>query len=94
MSENDDNPVPAGDESVADNSSTDTRLYVTSMDDMQAKVKADWTREYCYEKRPNEDHFHLIVGGEIYLQRGQQKICLDCASKRGLITRDRTSWQR
>lgn len=72
----------------------DARLYVSASDDVKAIVKADWTREYCYDKRPNEDYFHLIVGGEIYLQRGHEKYCLECALKRGLATRDRLNWQK
>lgn len=94
MSNDDNNLEEAGDSSETAGSVTDARLYVSSLDDVQAKVKSDWTREYCYDKRPNEDYFHLIVGGEIYLQRGHQKICLECAFRRGLVTRDRINWQR
>ena len=78
-----------------DNSTAaNSRLYVTAPDDIEAVVKSDWAREYCYDKSPGDEHFHLIVGGEIYIRHGTEKLCLECALRKGLVTRDRLNWQR
>lgn len=69
------------------------RLYATSTD-LQVVIKHDWTRECCYEKRPGEDFFHNILGGEIYIKRGTEKLCLACAARKGLVSTERLSWQR
>ncbi len=72
----------------------DVRLYLPNADGWVAKVKQGWAKESCYLQNPGEDYFHLLMNGEIYLQRGFEKYCLRCALRRGLITRDRLSWQR
>lgn len=72
----------------------DPRLYVVSPEGWEAKVKQGWEREYCYLQNPGEDYFHLITGGEIYLQRGSEKYCLACALRHGVLTTDRLKWQR
>jgi hypothetical protein len=75
-------------------SDANARLYVAALDDIKAVVKSDWSKEYCFDKSPGEDHFHLIVGGEIYIQHGHEKLCLECALGKGLVTRNRLNWQR
>ena len=72
----------------------DVRLYLPNADGWVAKVKQGWTKESCSLQNPGEDYFHLLMNGEIYLQQGVEKYCLRCALRRGLITRDRLSWQR
>lgn len=71
----------------------DMRLYVPDPEDWQARVKYDSLKAYCYQKNPGEDYFHLILAGEIYLQNGDEKLCLRCALRRGVITTDRLFWQ-
>jgi ribosomal protein L40E len=71
----------------------DLRLYVPQPEGWEAKIKLDWEKTYCYAKNPVEDHFHLILGGEIFLQRADEKLCLRCAARRGIITTDRLYWQ-
>lgn len=72
----------------------DVRLYVPRSEGWQAHVKRTWEKEFCYRKHPGEDFFHLLMAGEIYLQHGDEKYCLTCALRLGLITGDRLYWQR
>lgn len=72
----------------------DARLYLPRQEGWQAHIKRSWQKEYCYLKNPGEDYFHLLISGEIYLQRGEEKYCLNCALRHGILTRDRLYWQR
>jgi hypothetical protein len=72
---------------------TDIRVYVTDPLDWEARIKHDSEKMYCYQKNPGEDYFHLIVNGEIYLVRGDEKYCLRCAQRDGVVTTDRLFWQ-
>ena len=76
---------------TAENS--DPRIYIPHNDGWKAVVKANSIKEYCYYKSPGEDHFHLLVSGEIYLQRGNEKVCLMCAIRHQIATFDRLHWQ-
>lgn len=71
----------------------DVRLYVCDPDAWQAHVKYDSERIYCYSKAPGQDYFHLILNGEIFLQRDDEKYCLQCALRQGVATQDRLFWQ-
>ncbi len=71
----------------------DQRLYLPNAEGWEARIKLGWEKEYCYAKRPGEDFFHLLISGEIYLQRGNEKFCLDCAYRQGILTADRLYWQ-
>lgn len=72
----------------------DARVYVPRNEGWQAHVKRGWEKLYCYMKHPGDDAFHMILNGEIYLQRGDEKYCLECALRNGFATRDRLYWQR
>jgi hypothetical protein len=61
----------------------DARVYVPRNDGWQAKVKHGWEKLFCYLKHPGDDAFHMILNGEVYLQRGDEKYCLDCALRHG-----------
>ena len=71
----------------------DVRLYAPFSEGWQAHVKQGWDKLYCYYKHPGEDHFHLLVAGELYLQHGDEKVCLNCALRNGILTTDRFYWQ-
>jgi Clp amino terminal domain, pathogenicity island component len=71
----------------------DARVYVPRNEGWQAHIKRGWDKMHCYLKHPGDDAFHLILNGEIYLQRGDEKFCLDCAQSHGFATRDRLYWQ-
>ena len=72
---------------------TDYRLYVPHPDVWAGRVKTSWEKEYCYMKNPGEEYFHLLLNGELYLQRGDEKLCLNCALRQGYLTMDRLNWQ-
>lgn len=88
--------LPADDLPAAevDTGSADVRLYLKYSDGWTAHIKRDWMKEYCYSQNPGEDFYHVLVGGEVYLQRGTEKFCLTCALRHGYVTRDRMHWQR
>lgn len=74
-------------------SENDVRLYVSDPEGWQAHVKQGWEKQYCYYKHPGEDYFHLLMNGEVYLQHGDEKVCLTCALRHGILTTDRLHWQ-
>jgi hypothetical protein len=71
----------------------DARLYVPAPDGWEAHIKRDSLKDYCYFQNPGEDYFHLLLAGEIFLQRGYERCCLNCALRHGFITSDRLFWQ-
>jgi hypothetical protein len=72
----------------------DVRLYLPDAEGWSAHVKQSWDKEYCFQKKPGEDFFHLLMHGEVYLQNGDEKFCLWCALRRGIVTHDRLNWQK
>ncbi len=72
----------------------DLRLYAPDPGELRAELKQSWERDYCFAHNPGEEFFHLIMSGEVYVQRGDEKYCLNCAVRRGLLTTDRMNWQR
>jgi hypothetical protein len=71
----------------------DHRLYVPEAESWSARVKVGWEKEYCYAKTPGQDYLHLLLNGEVYLQNKDEKLCLSCAVRRGILTEDRLYWQ-
>ena len=72
----------------------DRRLYVPQAQDWLVRVKPGFEREYCHAKTPGEDHYHLLMGGEVIVENGEQRYCLNCAARLGLVTADRLYWQK
>jgi hypothetical protein len=50
--------------------------------------KVGSVKEFCYMTAPGQDYYHRLLDGEIYLQRGEEKLCLWCADRRGLLTHE------
>lgn len=71
----------------------DFRLYAPYPEGWDVRIKRDWERDYCFRKRPGEDYFHLLQNGEIYMQRGTERYCLNCSVKMGILSEDRLHWQ-
>jgi hypothetical protein len=42
-------------------------------------------REYCYAMFPGQDFYHRLMDGELYLQGVEERLCIPCAARRGLI---------
>lgn len=80
--------------SVDSDESTDVRLYLPDAEGWHARVKRGWEKLYCFYKLPGQDYYHLLMGGEIYLQRSEEVVCLTCALRHGIVTTDRLNWQR
>lgn len=72
----------------------DLRLYVPYADGWKVHIKKDGIREYCYFRNPDQDWYHLILPGEIYLQYGENRFCLNCAMRYGHLTEERLFWQK
>ena len=49
-------------------------------------IKRGSDRAFCYVMNPGENHYHRLVDGELFLQHGEERICLACASRRGIIS--------
>ena len=81
------NQVPAGPTDVPD-----IRVYVAHPEGWSAHVKRSWDKEYCFQKRPGEDYFHLLMHGEVYLEHDEERYCLQCALRRGILTHNRVNW--
>jgi hypothetical protein len=47
------------------------------------KVGSD--RTFCYMVAPGQDHYHRLMDGELFLHRGDERLCLPCAARRGLL---------
>ena len=80
-------------DSSKNSGSKDIRLYVPNNDGWSAEVKQNSTKEYCYYKNPGEDYFHLLVLGEVFLVRNNEKCCLSCALRHEVVTSNRLHWQ-
>ena len=48
-------------------------------------LKIGSVREFCYQMAPGEEYYHRLLDGEIYVQSGDEKICLACAERRGML---------
>jgi hypothetical protein len=84
-------PTPAG--SPSGDQPPDIRLYVPESKVWTARVKSNWEKEYCYAKFPGQDYLHLLLSGEIFLESKDERLCLTCALRRGVVTVDRLFWQ-
>ena len=71
----------------------DRRLYFPDSEGWELGVKSG-QREYCSYRNPGEEWFHLLLDGELFLQFGEEKVCLNCAFRNGLLTDDRLFWQK
>jgi hypothetical protein len=49
-------------------------------------MKVGSEREFCYAMAPQQDHYHRLQDGEIFLQHGVERLCLACAERRGLLS--------
>jgi hypothetical protein len=71
----------------------DCRLYQPDAEGWEAHIMRGSDRLYCYAKQPGQDYFHLIVPGEVFVQKGDEKLCLMCAVREGVLTTNRLHWQ-
>ena len=48
-------------------------------------LKVGSEKTFCYQMAPGEDHYHRLLDGEVYVYHGEERLCLPCAERRGLI---------
>lgn len=49
-------------------------------------LKVGSIRENCYQIAPGQDYYHRIADGEMYIIRADEKLCLACAARRGILS--------
>lgn len=49
-------------------------------------LKVGSERVFCYMMAPGQDYYHRLLDGEVYLYRGDERLCLACAERRGLLS--------
>ncbi len=54
----------------------------------QVGLKIGSEREFCYMMAPGQDYYHRLLDGEIFVYHGHERLCLACAGRRGLLTRE------
>jgi hypothetical protein len=42
-------------------------------------------RVFCHAMSPGEEHYHRLGDGEIHLVRSDERLCLPCAARLGLL---------
>jgi hypothetical protein len=52
----------------------------------RVSIKHGSHREFCYMMAPGQDYYHRLLDGELYLHHGDERLCLSCAARRGIIT--------
>ncbi len=72
----------------------DRRLYIPGFDNWTAHLKKDSEKVYCYSKMADEDFYHRISRGELYIQRDKERYCIECAMRHGFLTNNRLFWQK
>lgn len=73
---------------------TDQRLYLPEHQQYRVRVMTGVEREYCFQKAPGQDYYHLLVPGELFVDSGDERLCINCALRRGILTFDRVFWQK
>ena len=52
----------------------------------RVSVKRGSHREFCYMMAPGQDYYHRLLDGELFVHHGDERLCLSCAVRRGLIS--------
>jgi hypothetical protein len=79
-------PLAFSDTPSADDDILPTRRMFIFEPGWRIGVKSDSVRELCYMIAPGQDYYHRLLEGEIFLVRDGERLCLTCASRRGLIS--------
>ena len=51
-------------------------------------LKIGSVRSFCYMMAPGQDYYHRLLDGEVYLYHGDERLCIACAERRGLLTHE------
>ncbi len=52
----------------------------------RVQLKVGSTREFCYAMAPGQDFYHRLLDGEVFLHNNEERLCLACAERRGLLS--------
>ena len=66
-------------------SSAPRRLFVHEPG-WRVSMKVGSEREYCYMMSPGQDYYHRLLDGEVFVNKGDERICFACAERRGLLS--------
>lgn len=78
-------PTPAVSESSSPPGPAFSRLFVREPG-WKVALKIGSDRLFCYMMAPGQNHYHRLLDGEVYISHGEERICLACASRRGLLS--------
>lgn len=51
----------------------------------RVSIKRGSHRKFCFMMAPGQDYYHRLLDGELYLHHGDERLCLRCATRRGII---------
>lgn len=68
----------------ADDAAVQSRLFLLEPG-WRIGIKTDSQRVFCFMMAPGQDYYHSLLDGEIFLHRGEQRYCVACAVRRGLV---------
>ena len=77
-------PQAPFEEHEEDDAAAPRRMYL-SEPGWRIDVKVGSQREFCYMRTPGQDFYHRLLDGEVFLHRDDERLCLACATRRGLI---------
>jgi hypothetical protein len=77
-------PHPEEEHDVNDDLESPRRMFLAEPG-WQIGVKIGSQREFCYTRAPGQDYYHRLLDGEVFVQRDDERLCLACATRRGLV---------
>jgi sulfur relay (sulfurtransferase) complex TusBCD TusD component (DsrE family) len=48
-------------------------------------LKTGTEREFCSTAAPGDEFYHRLSAGEVYVHHGDERLCLPCAERRGVV---------
>ncbi len=76
--------MPSAQLETEDDTPRHSRLFLLESG-WRISIKTDSQRAFCFMMAPGQDFYHGLLDGEIFIQRGEQRFCIACAIRRGLI---------
>ena len=81
-------PPPFDDSGEEDQALVPTRRMFLTEPGWRIGVKHGSEREFCYMRAPGQDFYHRLLDGEVFLFRDDERLCLACAARRGLLVHE------
>ena len=77
-------PSPLFDPDPEPNYVPPRRMYIAEPG-WRIGVKIGSDRGFYYMRAPGQDFYHRLLDGELFVHRDDERLCLACATRRGLI---------